>query len=116
MVVLRGIVNAEAQNDFVDEQGLVERSAARAKVGAGLEYQLVDTDLEIIALQDRLLEAPVVIGLRARQLAQFGIDPVQDHVDARRRNAARGIENVCGQPPHVYSLLSSRGGKIALLR
>jgi hypothetical protein len=119
MVVLIGLVDTEAQYDFVDEQGFGKIEVLAAKIGAGLEHQLVDAGNKIVAFENRLIQAAIAIGLIARQFLQLAIypaiDPIKHDLDSGSRLAQRSIENMCSQPPHLYPLVS-RGGKVALFR
>ena len=51
----------------------------------------------------RLIQAAIAIGLIARQFLQFGIDAVKHDLDSGGRLPQRSIENMCSQPPHLYS-------------
>jgi hypothetical protein len=100
--VLIGLVDTEAQYDFVDKQGFGKIEGLGAKIATGLEYQLVDAGDKIVAFENRLIQAAIAIGLSARQFLQLGIDAVKHDLDSGSGLAQRSIENMCSQPPHLY--------------
>jgi hypothetical protein len=67
MIVLAGVGNAKAQRDHIQKRRLGLRDTEGSEIRPDVEIQLVNTGLERIALQQRLITAAIGVGLDSRQ-------------------------------------------------
>ena len=90
-----GIGHAKADRNLVQEQDLSVRLATFAQVVASEEDQLVGAGFELVRGQDRRIGAAVGIGDRLGDLlVGIAADAVQRDLDALRRAAPGGVQNM----------------------
>ena len=101
------VAHREADHDGVEEGRLGKRCTARAKVRPDVEFEFVGTGGHVVARDEWLLGAPVLVGHGAGyQLALPG-QCVQPHIHAGRRSPVRRIEHVCRHPSHRPSFATA---------
>jgi len=95
MIVLAGVVDSETKYDFIDKQGFGDIQILTAKVLTRLKNQLVDTNTEIVGIENRAVEPAIGIGTATLQFQGFGVYAVKHDIDTGSRKAERRIENMC---------------------
>ena len=97
MMVLGGIGDAEAHDDFVQEWRRVQCHFLRAMIISGAEHQFVTAGAQIVALKQWLVCASIGIGGdRLEQKPLIAIAGIKSNSDSRSGSAASGVEDVSG--------------------
>src|SRR5690606_29483063 len=92
--------NAETDRHLVKKHRVRQNKTEGAKIVAGLEDQLIPTELESIPFQKWFVAAAVIVGSGAFQLVtRIATDPVEADRQAGRRLSGRRVQHVGSKPP-----------------
>ena len=101
--MLPGIGDAKTQHHFVDERRLRDIEIQTTKISTRVKHQLINTRRKRIPLENRIIESPIGIAVVTTQFPQFRGHSVNHYFNTSRGTTVRRIQNMCCQPPHIYT-------------
>jgi hypothetical protein len=105
VILTRWLGNADAYDDVAEKWRVRQCDAKPREVLARMKGELVDTNLETVAGEQRTVRPTIGVGHRRReQPSSSDYEEVQFDADARRGCPARGVEHMSGQARHRYRL------------
>lgn len=90
------IGDTKTQYDLIQKSRLRQIQAALAVVITGIEQQLVNASLELIASQDRLIAAAIIVGFHfGNQRPLITVNPKQPDRDIIAGAAMGRVQHMC---------------------
>ena len=103
VVVALRLGNPEANRNQVEERRIGKLDAIAAKVVAGVEAKLISSRLELRAIEDGAVDAPVAVGDHGLDEPRLALRGIELDLQARGGLARHGIENMGGEAAHRSS-------------
>jgi hypothetical protein len=100
MIVALRLGDTEANRNDLEEGRVGQLDAAAAKVLAGVETQLIQSGLEIRAIEQSVIDATITVGDRRFQEPRLPTGGEQLDLKTGGWLSRRGIENVSSQAAH----------------
>src|SRR5438552_166872 len=104
MIVLFGSRHAEAQDHLAEKWRFGKRISGTSVVLADRERNLINAGREFFTVEQRVVATAVGVGDGCGDPLPPTVDPIKRYGNAGTGLTLRGVQHVCRQPPHGFSL------------